>query len=146
MSIDNEINLYVNLIREVTPMGSSILLKPHPRCCIHILEAVQKAIGSEYNITVIENPRFSRIPIELWSDLVIRCTIATFASVSGVYLNYFYGAKVIYLLNADTIARYFYPEWIRYVTKINTVLLESMDRLNEWDCKSPLWKASESML
>jgi len=146
MSVENEIGLYVETIQQTVPAGATILLKPHPRAPIGILTSVLKAIGAEYRITLIDDARFSRIPIELWVSLIRASKVVTIVSSSGVYLKYFYGTEVNLPLSDGAIRQYFYPEWISYIAKVNTVIRESLHNLKEWDGKSPLWKAPGSTL
>jgi hypothetical protein len=146
MSIESEIDLYVKIIRETTPVGATVFLKPHPRSQIHILTSILKAIGPEYCIKAIDDSQFSRMPIELWIPLINKCRISTILSSSCVNLSYFYGNEAIISLNESNISRYFYPEWVAYVSKLNTVILESLNRLKEWDGNSPLLKAPENRL
>jgi hypothetical protein len=143
MSAENEIDFYVKIIREITPEGATVLLKAHPRCEAHILASILKEVGSEYFIKVIDDPQFSRFPIELWNKLIMKCRIVAIFSTSCVNLNYFYGKEVILPLNESIISQYVYPESISFVTKGNAINLESLNRLKEWDGNSFLYRAPE---
>jgi hypothetical protein len=146
MSAKSEIDLYVKIIRQTTPRGSTVFLKPHPRGTMHILTSVLKEIGPEYCVKVLDDPRFSRVPIELWMLLIEECRIVAVYSTCCANLSYFYGKEVILPLNEGSISHYVYSEWITSVTKGNTINLESLNRLKEWDRRSVLWKAPESKL
>jgi len=140
MSVENEIAFYVESIKQVASSGITILLKPHPRGQAYITTTIVKTLASEYSIRVVDDPRFSRVPIELWRPLINRCRIATVLSSSCTYLKYFYQIEVVVPLDASNIVKYMNPAWIPYVTKVSTVLLESLGRLREWDGRSLLWK------
>jgi len=146
MSIENEIALYISIIRQTAPRGSTIILKPHPRSNMTILATVVNAVEAEYRVKVIDYSQFSRIPIELWISMITECTIVAIYSTCCVNLSYLYGKEVILPLNESNIKQYVYPEWIESVTKGNTMNLESMNRLKEWDRKSVLWKATKRNL
>lgn len=146
MSAEYEIDLYVKIIRQTTPRGSTVFLKPHPRGEMDILTSVMKRIGSEYSFRVINDPRFSRFPIELWKLMIEKCQIVAVYSTCCVNLSYLYGKEVILPLSESNIRQYVYPEWIASVIKGNTLNLESLNRLKEWDGQSPLWKAVEGRL
>jgi hypothetical protein len=146
MSVKNEIDLYVEIVRQAAPTGSTIFLKTHPRCQEHILASVLKELEPEYRVKVIDDPQFSRIPIELWVPLVTKCRIVTVLSSSCILLSYFYGKETVFSLNESNIGRRFSPEWISYVTKLSTINRESSRGLKEWDGKSPLWRGPESVL
>jgi hypothetical protein len=143
MSVQNEIEMYVKIIRKTTPLGATVLVKPHPRAESHILAAVVKETELDYSIKVIDDPEFSRIPIELWSLLIDACRIVAVFSTSCLNLSYFYGKDVVLPLDMEYIGRYCFPEWAEEIIKANRMNLESMDNLREWDGKSPLWKAPE---
>jgi hypothetical protein len=113
---------------------------------MHILTSVLKEIGPEYCVKVLDDPRFSRVPIELWMLLIEECRIVAVYSTCCANLSYFYGKEVILPLNEGSISHYVYSEWITSVTKGNTINLESLNRLKEWDRRSVLWKAPESKL
>jgi hypothetical protein len=104
------------------------------------------AVEAEYRVKVIDYSQFSRIPIELWISMITECTIVAIYSTCCVNLSYLYGKEVILPLNESNIKQYVYPEWIESVTKGNTMNLESMNRLKEWDRKSVLWKATKRNL
>lgn len=143
MSPENEIELYLEMMREAVPTGATILLKVHPRGQKDILSAIVKGMGAKYHIRAINDPRFWRIPIELWAPLIERCRFVTVVSSSGLHLSYFYSAKVSVSLSDSAIMRYFYPEWVPYITKANAVIRESLHKLAEWDGTSVLWRAPE---
>lgn len=142
MSSEDEIDLYVSLIRQTVPRGSTVFLKPHPRGEINVLTSVMKRIGSEYSFQVIDDSRFSRLPIELWRLLIEECRIVAVYSTCCLNLNYFYGKEVILPLNESNIRQYVYPKRIASVVKGNAMNLESLNRLKEWDGKSPVWRAA----
>lgn len=141
MSMENEIALYIRIIRRTAPQGSTIIMKPHPRGNMAILAAVVNAVEAEYRVMVIDDPQFSRIPIELWILLITECTIVAFYSTSSVNLNYFYGKDVVIPLDANTIGELFYPQEIATAIKDNTLNLEAINKLKMWDGNSPLWQA-----
>jgi hypothetical protein len=141
MSVQNEIEMYVKIIRQITPLGATVFVKPHPRVETHILTAVMREIEPDYSIRSIDEPEFSRIPIELWTLLIDACRIVAVFSTSCLNLRYFYGNNVVLPLDEKDIARYFFPEFTESIIKGNIMNLESMDNLKEWDAKSILWKA-----
>jgi len=67
-------------------------------------------------------------------------------SSSCILLAYFYGKETIFTLNESNINKYFYPQWVSYVMKLNTINRESSYGLKAWNGKSCLWKAPESAL
>jgi hypothetical protein len=141
MSVQNEIEMYVKIIRKTTPLGATVLVKPHPRGEPHILAAVVKETELYYSIKVIDAPEFSRTPIELWTLLIDACRIVAVFSTSSLNLRYLYGKDVVLPLDMEYIDRYCFPEWAEEIIKGNTMNLESMDSLRKWDGKSPLWEA-----
>ena len=75
MSQESEVLLYIQIINEIVPHGSTIYIKPHIRSPLSTIEALCYEIRNNYNVILINDNRFSRLPLELWQRL---CILALF--------------------------------------------------------------------
>lgn len=139
MSEINEISLYLEIIKQTATKDSIIYIKPHPRSALTVLKAIVERLEDEYQIIVIDHAELLRYPIELWVALLQNCTIIPIFSTSAVNLKYIYDKEVILPLDDYKIATYFYQNQISYVSKLHSMVSQSISRLESWDGRSTLW-------
>lgn len=140
MSPENEVELYVEVIKQNARLGDLVYLKAHPRNSSKILHLIVKKIETLYKIIIIDNNRLSKFPIELWSDLIENCTIVPVFSTSAIHLKYIYNKSVILPLTEALISDYFFSDKISYMIKANELIDQTITRLERWDGNSVLWK------
>ena len=142
MSAKAEIELYTEIIKNTTPAHGVVFIKGHPRNGNYILDEVANRLKGLYSVVIIDNEKFSRIPIELWVDLMQACTIIPIFSTSAINLQYFFGKNVILPLNNSLIDYYFYPNKADYMKKANQLILDCIKKLDRWDGQSILWRGT----
>ena len=85
---------------------------------------------------VLNDSRFSKIPIEVWIPLIANCKIIPIFSSSCVNLSFLFDKETILPLNRAAINKYFYPKKASFVAKACDLYLQSLSELKEWDGKS----------
>jgi len=135
----SETELYLEIIRQNAPGGSSILLKDHPRSDGSVLNSVVESLKVEYRIKIIEDQQYSRIPIELWVPLLKKCTVVPIYSTSAINIKFLYAKDVILPLDYSKMQKYFIPGMIPGMAKGDIVIRESLERLSKWDGTTVLW-------
>ncbi len=137
---ENEVALYIDIVRHIAPKNSSIIIKNHPRSGPYVLKSIISSLKTDYRIKSIDDVNLSRIPVELWSPLIIGCRIVSIFSTSAINISYIYKKDVIFALNDAKIEKYVFPKMIPITVKGNRAIIESVDNLKKWDGNSPLWK------
>jgi Alpha-2,8-polysialyltransferase (POLYST) len=140
MSRENEILMYVEIIRSTVVEDGRILLKFHPRSSLEVVNAVVDNLKFDYQVKVIDDAKLSRVPIELWGDLIANCKIVAMFSTSALNIKYIYAKQVELPLNSALIAKYFYHDKVGYVEEVHDMIAQSIAGLEKWDRKSVLWK------
>jgi Alpha-2,8-polysialyltransferase (POLYST) len=143
MSQQNEISMYVEIIRSMAGQKDKILLKFHPRSSHDVVDAVVANLSQEYTLKVIDDVKLSRLPIELWNDLIVRSKIVAMFSTSALNIKYIYAKDVELPLDNVRIQKYFYGDKVAYVTQVNEMIAQSIAGLEDWDGKSVLWKTRQ---
>lgn len=138
-SINDETALYVEIITSTAQKGDSIFLKQHPRSTREVLDKVISRLDADYKIVVLEEGRFSRLPIELWSPLIDRCTIVAIFSTSAINIKYLYQKDVLLPLTPERLKKYFPAASIDHMSTANRLIQESIEALEHWDQRSVLW-------
>jgi hypothetical protein len=141
MSKENEIDLYLDVIKEMAEKGSTILLKAHPRNSNEVLQTLADRLQSSYKIVAIDDGELSRIPIELWVRLIKGCEIIPMFSTSAINLRYIYDITVRLPLNERLVRKYFYKSKVAYMLEGNHLISKSIENLDHWDGKSLLFDA-----
>lgn len=138
-SFDQEVALYVDVITAHSPPGSTVYIKPHPRSSGETLAAVVNRVGPSHRVVVIDDARFGRMPIELWSELVRHCGVVAMFSTSAINMKYLYGKDVVLPLDAERIAKYVAPGKTDYIADGDRLIREAIGNLDTWDGQSVLW-------
>lgn len=134
-----ETALYAEVIRETSPIGSFVYLKPHPRSTFEVLNAVVDQIKVDYRVRVVDDDRFARMPVELWVDLVRHCEVVAMFSTSAINLKYLFDKEVVMPLTEDRISRHIAPTGVAFMTSACLMMREALANLETWDRKSALW-------
>lgn len=140
MRASEEVELYLEIIRNDTPRGSTIVLKPHPRSSYEVLVSVSNGLKNEYNVVVADNEEFSRFPVELWIQPIEVCTVVAVFSTSAIHMRYLYGKNVTLPLTDERINRYFSGDSREYVRQAHGVISQSLENVEYWDGASILWQ------
>jgi hypothetical protein len=138
-SIENETALYVDIVTSTAKKGDTIFLKQHPRSTREVLDGVTNRLKDNYHTIVLEESRFSRLPIELWSYLIDRCAIVAIFSTSAINIKYLYQKDVILPLTPQRLEKYFPRNSIEFMSTANRLIQESIEKLEHWDQNSVLW-------
>jgi hypothetical protein len=64
MTLDNEIQAYVEFLRQHLEPGASLVIKPHPRDSVQKLGALNKTLSSIYHVRVLDGVNDYFIPFE----------------------------------------------------------------------------------
>jgi hypothetical protein len=142
MTKEKEIELYVEIINQTAARDSTILLKAHPRDSVEVLNAVVDRLQANFKILVIDDVRASRVPIELWADLIKSCRVVAMFSSSAITLKYIYRKAVSLPLNEELIRRYFFKHKISYMLESNRWISKSTENLDKWDGRSLLYESA----
>ena len=137
-TMENEVNLYKNIIYKHVPLGATILIKKHPLSKMDTAELLVSHLGIDYNTRVISEPH-SKYPIELWQKLVRECQIISF-SYPAVSLQYLYDKKIIYPMNRTLIEKYINPAFWDSYFNADQMYRGQMENLSTWDRNSILWR------
>jgi hypothetical protein len=137
--LDKEVALYEEVIRQNSPVGSTLLIKLHPRTCSPVFDILQPILEPDYTVKIISQGQFKSIPIELWTPLIARCPIVAFSS-SSLSLRYLYDKDVIVGLSEDLVDKYFYKEITGDIRDMLCFEREALLALKTWDGQSILWK------
>lgn len=139
-----EIALYLEVIREQSPVGGTVYLKPHPRSTFEVLNALADQLKDAYRVIVVDEARFARMPIELWIGLIRHCEVVAMFSTSAINLKYLFDKDVTLPLTETRIAQYIKPVAIGHVSLSQRLMREALANLDRWDGKTVLWSPSES--
>ena len=141
MSQENEIIMCKEIIRTTIKSGSKLFIKAHPRAPTEVIASIVDGLKSEYKLTIIDNDGLSKMPIELWGELIEKCTIVPIFSTSAINMKYISNKEVILPLNDRLIKKYFYNDQVDDIIMSNQSIKQSIISLESWDGKSVLWKA-----
>lgn len=139
MQLNKEMNLYYEIIIKYIEVGSTIILKKHPRCNLYLDGEVKKILEKKYNIIYLDDNRFSSIPLEYLFPIISACEVISVYSASALHLTYLYNKNVIMPLD-DDLMDYFFSKVQVHVKKGNKMIVDSVNKLKIWDGKSILWK------
>lgn len=137
----SELDLYTEVIQNCSPSGATIYLKPHPRSTFEVMNQLVDRLKDEYKVILVEDARFARIPVELWTSLIKHCEVMAIFSTSAINLKYLYDKKVELPLTEAHFDRYFAPSAVKHISSTYNVIHKSLQNLDRWDGRSPLWSA-----
>jgi hypothetical protein len=138
-SVEGEVALYVEVVEQAVPRGSTVFIKLHPRSSRQVLDAMVSQLAPHYRTVVLDDTEMSRLPIEIWSDLIEHCTVVPMFSTSAINLKYLFGKDVVLPLSEDRIRRYFLADRADYACSVDRIIRQSIDNLERWDGRSALW-------
>lgn len=138
---EQEIDFYIEVISTSSPVGSTAYVKPHPRSTYETLMGIERRLRNNFRLVVIDDKRFARMPIELWSRLIQHCVVVPMFSTSAINLKYLYDKPVDMPLDEVRLTRYFKPERMGYIRDSNRLIRDCIDNLDHWDQRSVLWSA-----
>lgn len=137
ISIEREMDLYINTIRESCPPGSFVLVKPHPGEQFDRVSLFQDALGGDYTFQKF-SPALKRVPIEFFLPIILEFKVISMFS-PALTLKYLYNIDVIQPFTEAAIERYFDKNfWASYKNALNLTMVP-LERLNNWDGKSLLY-------
>lgn len=139
---EQEIALYIDVIENTIPDDAAIFIKHHPRSRYDVGNAVVQHLERSRRVIVIDDDDLSRVPIELWVEVVEHMTIVPMFSTSAINLKFLYGKDVVLGLTPERIRRYILPGKLAYVAGVDRMIRESIDNLTRWDGRSMLWSKS----
>jgi|GEM_PF-5813034 len=137
---EEETALYSEAVRQFVPRGSRLLLKPHPLASSDTAEAVVRALGAEYECTVMPDS-LAGLPVEFFSRLATACPIVSMSS-SLLSIYYLYGRETVFALDRDLVRKYFHRKSWAYFEDAADLLSAQMTSLRKWDGKGIMWKGS----
>jgi hypothetical protein len=140
MSEENEIAMYMEIIRTTAVAGDTVFLKVHPRSSRRVLDAVVAGIGDAFQIKIIDDVQLARLPVELWTELIRSSNVVAMFSTAAVNIKYIHDKEVRLPLDDTIIQRYIDPLKIAYVKEVQGMTEQAVAALKTWDEKSILWK------
>jgi hypothetical protein len=141
MSEADEIEMYYQTISALVPADACLFLKAHPRAPQSVLNSLMARLGNGHGkVKVIDDVKLSRLPVELWVKLLQSCTIVPIFSTSAINLKYFYDQGVVMPLSEAGMTKYCYADKLPSFVKVYRAIAESVENLDTWDRKYPLWK------
>lgn len=138
-TLENEVNLYKEVILRTATLKQRIILKNHPRGSQEVLSRLKVELKDSFDVKIIDNADFSFMPIELWKELLNRCMVFPVFSSSSISLKYLYSTQVQLTLDSKTIKKFIYYNKIQEVATSEKMCKESIDILATWDEKHPIW-------
>jgi len=141
-TVDQEVALYLEVIRSHSRPGETLFIKPHPRSSFEFLQAIREPLQADHDVVVIDDSRFARMPIELWMGLLSHCNLVAMFSTSCINLKYLYGKEVVLPLDDDRMRRYLHVSATEHVASGYRMMKQALLNLDRWDGASPLWSAS----
>lgn len=138
-TFEKEVELYVKVIRETALLGSTILIKNHPRGSISVIKAVFEAIKDNYDVQIADDRILALYPIELWSPILMNATIIPIYSNSSINIPYIYSKKIKLSLTEEKIKTFIFPDNVGYILKSTTIFSDINKKLADWDQKSVIW-------
>lgn len=137
IDFDKEIEMWCSIIREYCRQGDIIFLKSHPGEFLPRNQKIKKKLKEEFEIVILEK-KFKRYPIEIWKKLINECEVISI-SYPILSLKYLYNVNVINPVNNQFIEKWF-PEWTwKSFRNSNSLYMEPLKRLKNWDGQSILW-------
>jgi len=135
-----EVDLYLEVIRATSPSGGTVYIKPHPRSAFEMLQTLARELANSYDVIVVDDARFARMPVELWIDLMRHCEVVAIFSTSSINLKYLFNKNVILAMTDARIARYIKPLAQSHITLLHQIMSEAIANLDNWDGQSVLWQ------
>lgn len=140
-TFENELKLYTDIICANSKPGSILFIKPHPRSSYNLLSRLHDSLGAHYKVILLDNPKFSRLPIELYVNLLVTSKIYSILSASSIHVKYLYGIDVCLPLSDRLISKYILPDSVARVASIVKFIENALLNLDGWDGNSVLWEA-----
>ncbi len=134
MSQEGEIELYRRILMEYVPVGSTIILKPHPGAEPSKTERLARSLAQKYDIRLFD-AEGSLVPMELADRLARECEVLSVAYTS-VSLPYLYGTKIKHLLDDRLIDEFVNRAKRKWVRTGNDFYLFAIDNMEKWDGES----------
>lgn len=141
MSLDEAVRMYETAVRRNTPVGATVLLKPHPLAVEPMAEEIARQLSPDY-ATMILSSELMRCPLELWKTLLDGCEVITPLSSCYVTLSYLYDKGVILASGRAWIEEFFPPKTWDYLTEVDERYRAMVSAMTTWDGKSVLWSGS----
>lgn len=138
-TLENEVNLYEEIILQTALPGDRIILKNHPRGSNIVLTQLKLKLEVVFDVQIITDDQFNFIPIELWLDLLNKCQVFPIYSSSGISLKYLCSKQVTLTLNSERINKYVFFNKRQIVSQGNEMINVAINTLEYWDGKTPLW-------
>ncbi len=141
MTFENEINMYVEIIRHNCSPGSLVILKPHPGEQKERGQALLAKLRNDFEVLILPET-LKRYPVEILATIVERTQVIA-SAFPVISLRYLYGSSVIQPFDDTFIARWF-PARVRpWLKDAHQLYNQAAENLLSWDGKSILWSATD---
>ncbi|MCX6056679.1 MAG: hypothetical protein NTW69_00790 [Chloroflexi bacterium] len=137
-SKENETGLYEEIIRRHVPPQSAVFIKGHPLSVMPVDEMLCERLAGDYFPKVLPH-KFSRYPIELWSDLIGACTVIG-VSYSVISLAFLYDIRVVFPFDDALIEKYIPSRFWGFYKDADRLYRGQLENLKDWDGRSVLWE------
>ena len=137
----NELQLYLEIIRENVEIGSCINIKPHPWSNGKLAKEIVRDLYPKYVVRVIDG-EVENYPIELWPIDFSEIDLISM-STPALSFNYLFRKKVIQPLTLDKVVKYFKPEYYQALRMQIELTDNPIANLQNWDMESFLYVTNE---
>lgn len=126
-SLEQEINLYREIICTHTTTDDLIIIKPHPAHNPLYFNNIVNSLRKKFLIQTIDKMYYD-LPIELAEELIMKCTILSL-SYSSISLSYIYEKEVKHVLTQSLINKYFLNKKLAWFIESNQLYLDIIKAL-----------------
>jgi hypothetical protein len=118
-------------IRSNCPLGSSILVKPHPNAILRHTPLLREALNGGFNVFEADEA-FRRYPVELWWPFLSGRTVIA-PGHAALTLKHLFDVDVVQPMDRDAILR-LTPEYLQpFLLHANDLTMTPLSRLPTWD-------------
>lgn len=141
IDLENEVEMYVQIITDNCLEGSLVILKSHPLEALPRNKMLRKRLEGKYTVVVVDK-RFNRFPIETWGDFLCECKIACM-SYPVLSLKYLYNIDVIQSLDEKLIEKWFIRNYWDYYKSHIDLFGKPLQNLAGWSGDKILWSGTK---
>lgn len=132
MSLENEINMNIDIIKTFFPLGSLVIVKPHPREQISKINIYKNILKNEYKIIEFDK-HLKTLPIEVMPNFISQCSYFVTYGTSSITLKYLYGIN--HIDTREILQKYGKTA----VSEKEKIFDESLKKLESWNGKGLIY-------
>lgn len=136
-TLDNELQLYQDIIDQHVPAEAILIIKPHPGTHESSLQMFKKRLKYRGEIVYLSK-EFSVYPVELNPYLINRSDKILSISYTSISLPYLYDKPVFHVLTNELIIKYFNADTRQWAEEGNRQYLAMMAAIVNWEGNTPI--------